>query len=92
MNAINYKSLNAALYRVITSQGDSNQTALTHTPSTGEFGISFMPSDLGEGEIPLINRDSLNTWNQGEAWDDNALSICADWVADNLGEWIRNEE
>ena len=84
-------TLTEAIQTALEMRGDNNGIGVTLHPDAG-WHASYGPLAHQEDEILIINQESLNHWNRGMEWDENAICICADWIMGNLAEWIRSEE
>lgn len=84
-------TLEGAILRALSMRGDSNAIGLTLTPEVG-WGTSYGQKDRRDGEILILNQESLMQWARGFSWTPHQVQICAEWIMGNLGEWIRNQE
>lgn len=79
-----------AIERCIESSADTNQTGLTLSKSHG-WRVSFQPQDREKGAVFLLNKDSLNEWNQEYEWNDSIYELAEEWIRDNLSRWLDQE-
>jgi len=76
-----------AIERCIESSADTNQTGLTLSKSHG-WRVTFQPQDREDGAVFIISKESLNEWRGEYEWSEIAYELCAEWIMDNLGEWL----
>jgi hypothetical protein len=82
-------TLQEAIAELINHPSNTN-LSLSLSPEVG-WGLTFTPSDRGEGEVLVLAKESLIEWANGFEWTELQYALAADWIRANLGEWIRNE-
>jgi len=76
-----------AIQTALEMRGDNNWIGVTLHPDAG-WNASYGPLAYQEDEILIINQESLNYWNRGLEWNENAICICADWIRSELRGWL----
>jgi hypothetical protein len=84
-------TLQEAISEIIQHPANTNHTGLSLCPEVG-WRLTFTPSDRGEGDVMVLAKESLQEWADGHEWTELQYALAADWIRDNLGEWIRHEE
>jgi hypothetical protein len=84
------KTLRETLIGLMESESNTNSTGLTLSPAG--WGVTFQKSDLVEGEVMILSKESLTEFARGGAWDDDMVYAACEWIENNLGEWTRSEE
>jgi hypothetical protein len=82
-------TLKSQIVRIIESSANTNQTCITLSPEYG-WNVSFIPSDREDDAEMIITKESLNEWADGNAWDDAQFDLAAEFITDNLGEWLHD--
>lgn len=81
------KSLRATIIDLMEHPSNTNQTGLTLSPAG--WGLTFQREDLRGGEVMVISKDSFHDWADGHEWDDHQYTLAAEYVTDNIGDWLR---
>jgi hypothetical protein len=82
-------TLKSQIVRLMESTSNTNQTGLTLSPEYG-WNITFTPMDREEGAIMVLSKDGLQEWADGHEWDDEQYDLAAEYITDNLGDWLRD--
>jgi hypothetical protein len=80
-------TLKSKIVDLIESSANTNQTGLTLSPESG-WGLTFQTSDLQDGEIMVISKEGLQEWADGHEWTDEQYDQAAEYITDNLGDWL----
>jgi len=80
-------TLTEAIQSALEMRGDNNAIGVTLHPLDG-WQASYGHLAYQDDEILIINQESLNDWNRGLEWDENAICICADWIRSELRGWL----
>lgn len=83
-------TLKSQIVRIIESSANTNQTCITLSPEYG-WNVSFIPSDREEGAVEIISKEALNEWANGDTWDNELYYVAAEYITDNLGDWLSEE-
>ena len=83
-------TLKSQIVRIIESSANTNQTCITLSPEYG-WNVSFIPSDREDGAETIITKEGLNEWADGNAWDDAQFDLAAEFITDNLGDWLSED-
>jgi hypothetical protein len=83
--------LEEALVELINHPSNTNHTGLSLCPEVG-WRLTFTPSDRLDGAVAILAKEQLQEWADGHEWTELQYAIAANWIMDNLGEWIRKEE
>lgn len=82
-------TLKSQIVRLMESTSNTNQTGLTLSPEYG-WNVSFIPSDREDGAEMIITKEELNEWADGNDWDDAQFDLAAEFITDNLRDWLIN--
>jgi hypothetical protein len=83
-------TLKSQIVRIIESSANTNQTCITLSPEGG-WNVSFIPSDREDDAEMIITKEGLNEWADGNAWDDAQFALAAEFITDNLGDWLSED-
>lgn len=83
-------TLKNALIELMEHPSNTNTTGLELCPVMG-WRLTFLPGDMSDGGVMVIAKESLNEWADGHAWDDAQFDLAAEFITDNLGDWLREE-
>ena len=82
-------TLKSQIVSLMESTSNTNQTCLTLSPEYG-WHVSFRPEDREEGAVEIISKEGLREWANGHTWDDELYYVAAEYITDNLGDWLRD--
>ena len=83
-------TLKSQIVRLMESTSNTNQTCITLSPEHG-WNVSFIPSDREDGAVMIITKEGLNEWADGNAWDDAQFDLAAEFITDNLRDWLSED-
>jgi hypothetical protein len=83
-------TLKSQIVRIIELSANTNQTCITLSPEYG-WNVSCIPSDREDDAVEIITKEGLNEWADGNAWDDAQFALAAEFITDNLGDWLSED-